>query len=150
MQVKIKRLISDIPVPQYQTNGSVAFDLASACDMVINPHDIALVPTGLVISTPPGFMLMLASRSSLPLKKGLTLANCVGIVDQDYCGPQDEIKIQVINLTPAPVEIKKGERIAQAMFVNICRATLMEMENADALSAENRGGFGSTEGYVQN
>jgi dUTP pyrophosphatase len=146
MQVKIKRLTPDATLPQYQTPGSVAFDLASSQDMVIAPRDIQLIPTGLVITTPPGFMLMLASRSSLPLKKGLTMANCVGIVDQDYCGPQDEIKIQAINLTEKPVEIKKGERVAQAMFVSIGRAILEEAVEFQA--TESRGGFGSTEGYA--
>lgn len=141
MNIKIKRLSPDIPLPQYQTPGSVAFDLASAADMIIAPRDIQLVPTGLVIATPPGFMLMLSPRSSLPLKKGLTMPNGPGIIDQDYCGPEDEIKIQVINLTDKPVEIKKGERIAQAIFVSIARAILEETE----ITAEkSRGGFGST------
>lgn len=147
MQVKIKRLSKDIPLPQYQTPGSVAFDLASAADMIIAPRDIELIPTGLIVSTPPGFMLMLSPRSSLPLKKGLTMPNGPGIIDQDYCGPEDEVKIQIINLTDKPVEIKKGERIAQAMFVNIGRAVLEETEILE--STESRGGFGSTDGYAQ-
>lgn len=145
MQVKIKRLSKDIPFPQYQTPGSVAFDLASAADMIIAPRDIQLIPTGLIVSTPPGFMLMLSPRSSLPLKKGLTMPNGPGIIDQDYCGPEDEVKIQIINLTDKPVEIKKGDRIAQAMFVNIGRAILEETEILE--SKESRGGFGSTAGY---
>jgi len=144
MQVKIKRLSPDIPLPQYQTAGSVAFDIASAVDIKIAPHDIQLIPTGLIIATPPGFMLMLSPRSSLPLKKGLTMPNGPGIIDQDYCGPQDEIKVQIINLTEKPVEIKKGDRIAQAMFVAISRAVL---EEAEMLAEESRGGFGSTAGY---
>lgn len=147
MNVKIKRLSKDIPLPQYQTPGSVAFDLASSMDMIIAPRDIQLIPTGLIVSTPPGFMLMLSPRSSLPLKKGLTMPNGPGIIDQDYCGPEDEVKIQVINLTDKPVEVKKGERIAQAMFVSIARAALEEIEFIE--NTESRGGFGSTAGYVQ-
>jgi len=145
MNVKIKRLSKELPLPQYQTPGSVAFDLPAAEDAMINPKEIALIPTGLIISTPPGYMLMLAPRSSLPLKKGLTMANCVGIVDQDYCGPQDEIKIQVINLTDKPVAIKRGERIAQAMFVNIGKAVLEEVGATE--TDVSRGGFGNTGGY---
>lgn len=144
MQVKIKRLNKDIPLPQYQTPGSVAFDLSAAEDIIIAPHNIILIPTGLVVQTPPGHMLMLAPRSSLPLKKGLTLANCVGIIDQDYCGPEDELKFQAINLTDKPVEIKKGDRIAQAVFVKMETANFEEIEE---IRAESRGGFGSTEGY---
>jgi dUTP pyrophosphatase len=147
MQVKIKRLSPDVPMPQYQTPGSAAFDLAAAEDKTIPAHGIALVATGLVVCTPEGFMLMLASRSSLPLKKGLTLANGVGIVDQDYCGPQDEVKVQILNLTDNPVEIKTGDRIAQAMFVKIDRATLEETESLD--KSDSRGGFGGTGGYGQ-
>lgn len=144
MKIKIKR-IRDLEMPKYQTHGSVAFDLSTAEDITIAPRDIVLIPTGLIVQTPPGFMLMLASRSSLPLKKGLTLANCVGIVDQDYCGPEDEIKIQVINLTEKPVELKKGDRIAQAIFVKIEQ---MQFEEATDLSTDkSRAGFGSTEGY---
>ena len=90
-------------------------------------------------------MLMLATRSSLPLKKGLSFPHGIGIIDQDYCGPEDEVKIQVLNLTDKPVQIAKGDRIAQAVFVKMETALFEEME--DVKTAQNRGGFGSTEGY---
>lgn len=145
MNIKFKRLSPDIPLPQYQTSGSAAFDLASANDISVAPHDIVLVPTGLIVATPPGHMLMLASRSSLPLKRGLTLANGIGIVDSDYQGPEDEVKIQVINLTDRIVEIKKGDRIAQGCFVKIETPVLEEIKELE--TNENRGGFGGTGGY---
>ena len=144
MQVKIKRLNKNIPLPQYQTSGSVAFDLTSAEDVVVAPRDIYLVPTGLVIKTPPGHMLMLATRSSLPLKKGLSFPHGIGIIDQDYCGPEDEVKVQVLNLTDKPVQIVSGDRIAQAVFVKMETAAFEEMKE---VGSESRGGFGSTEGY---
>ncbi|MFH1193880.1 MAG: dUTP diphosphatase [bacterium] len=145
MQIKIKRLDKSLPLPQYQTPGSVAFDLASSVDATVNPKEIKLVPTGLIIQAPAGHMLMLSSRSSLALKKGLMMGNGVGIVDADYCGPNDEIKIQLVNITGEPVEIKKGERLAQGMFVPVTREEFEEVETME--KSDSRGGFGSTAGY---
>jgi len=145
MQVKIKKLSQDVSLPQYQTAGSVAFDLASTEDITIAPKEVKLVPTGLVICTPPGYMLMLASRSSLAIKKGLMLGNGIGVIDQDYCGPEDEIKIQLVNIKDEPVTINKGERVAQGMFVKVEQATLEEVQELE--TKESRGGFGSTAGY---
>ena len=145
MQVKIKKLSQDTPLPQYQTPGSVAFDISSAEDVIIKPHQVYLVKTNLVICTPPGYMLMIASRSSLILKKGLTLGNGIGIVDQDYCGPEDEIKIQLFNTQDTPATVFKGERIAQALFIKVEKVELEEVESLE--SKESRGGFGSTSGY---
>ena len=141
MKVKIFKKNPEVPIPAYQTAGSVAFDLSPSEDAVIPPHEIRLVPTGLVICTPPGHMLAIAARSSTPLKRGLMIANGVGIVDQDYCGPDDEIKLQLLNFTDKPVEIKKGDRIAQGLFLTLDR---VEWEEVTELSSKTRGGFGST------
>ena len=73
------------------------------------------------------------------------LGNGVGIIDADYCGPADEIKIQLVNITGEPVEIKKGERLAQGMFVPIARGDFEEVEMME--KSDSRGGFGSTAGY---
>ena len=110
--------------------------------MVIAPGTIALVPTGLVIEVPPGHFLGIVARSSTPLKKGLMVANGVGIIDQDYCGPADEVKIQVLNFTAAPVHVAKGDRIAQGLFIPVARADWQE-EDGD-LRDGSRGGFGAT------
>lgn len=141
MKVKIFRKDSTIPLPAYKTPGSVAFDLAASQDTTIPPHEIRLIPTGLVICTPPGHMLLVATRSSTPMKKGLMLANGIGIVDQDFCGPEDEIRIQVYNFTDQPVEIKKGDRLAQGLFLKLDR---VKWEEVNTLSPKSRGGFGST------
>jgi len=141
MKVKIFRKDKSVSIPDYQTAGSVAFDLSPSEDAVIPPHEIRLIPTGLVICTPPGHMLVIAARSSTPLKKGLMIANGIGIVDQDYCGPDDEIKLQLFNFTDKPVEIKKGDRIAQGLFLKLDR---IEFEEAPQLDSKSRGGFGST------
>lgn len=141
MRIKIYRKNPDISLPSYQTAGSVAFDLSPSEDMVIPPHEVRLVPTGLVICTPPGHMLVIAARSSTPSKRGLMIANGIGIVDQDFCGPDDEIKLSLYNFTNQPVEIKKGDRLAQGFFLKLDR---IEWEKVNELTTSSRGGFGST------
>ncbi len=143
MKINIHRKNAEIAIPEYQTPGAVAFDLTANETVTIEPWAIALVPTGLVVATPPGHMLMLAARSSLPLKKGLMVANGVGIIDQDYCGPNDELKIQLLNITKSPITVEKGERIAQGMFVKIEKAEWEE----GLTTQDSRGGFGSSGGY---
>ena len=108
---------------------------------MIERGEIALVPTGLVIAVPAGHFLGIFARSSTPLKRGLVVANGVGVVDSDYSGPADEIKIQVMNVSPGPVFVKRGDRLAQGVILPFVRA---EFEDADAPATANRGGFGST------
>ena len=136
----VNRIDKSLPLPDYQTKGAVAFDLYSREDKTIKPGEIALLPTNLIVKIPSGYFLMIASRSSLPIKKRLMLVNGVGIIDQDYCGPEDEIKIQMMNISKKKVKIEKGERIAQALLVKIARPNLIEKK----IRAKSRGGFGST------
>jgi dUTP pyrophosphatase len=109
--------------------------------MVIAPGEVRLVPTGLVIEVPAGMFLGVFARSSTPLRKGLMVANGVGVVDSDYCGPSDEIKIPVINVTKPPVEIKRGDRIAQGILLP---SPQIEWEEVSELATTSRGGFGGT------
>lgn len=141
MVLTITRLSPDVPLPAYGTAGAAAFDLAAAADLTVPPHGIALVPTGLVVRVPEGHFLAVLARSSTPLKRGLMVANGVGVIDSDYCGPADEVKIQVINVTGAPVAVARGDRLAQAMVLAAPRVTFVEAATADQPS---RGGFGST------
>src|SRR6188472_3736823 len=104
INVRIQRLRPDVALPKYETDGAAGFDLAASDDVEIAPGAIALVPTGLVIEVPRGHCLGVFARSSTPLKRGLMVANGVGVIDEDYCGPADEIKIQVLNFTAQPVE----------------------------------------------
>src|SRR3989344_8152665 len=138
MKIKIKRLDNSIEIPRYQTAGAVGFDLASTTDILIKPKTIELVPTGLIVCIPEDCMLILASRSSLPIKKGLMMPNGIGIIDQDYCGPEDELKLQIYNFTEAPIQIKKGDRLCQGVFVKIAKA---DWEEVEELPAKTRGGF---------
>ena len=141
MQVKIKRIDTTLPLPEYQTSGAVAFDLYSREDMAIAPKTIALIPTNLIIETPKGYMLTVVTRSSTPKKKGLLVPHGIGIIDQDYHGEKDEIMLQVYNFTDQEVSITRGERVGQAAFVRVDRG---EWEEVSEMPETSRGGFGST------
>jgi len=100
-----------------------------------------LVPTGLVVAVPAGHFLGIFARSSTPLKRGLVVANGVGVLDSDYSGPTDELKIQLMNVTAAPGAIKRGDRLAQGVILPFVQA---EFEDAASSTGPDRGGFGST------
>lgn len=140
MQIKIKRIDKSLPLPKYQTEGSAAFDIYSREDLKINSNSQALVPSNLILEVPKGHALIIAARSSLS-KKGLALANGIGVIDQDYHGEKDEIGILLYNSTHEVVEIKRGERIAQGLIVPIEKA---DWEEAESIKKDSRGGFGST------
>ena len=141
MRLKIKRLQHAVGLPEPATGGAAGFDLAAAAEIEIPPRSIRLVGTGLVIAVPDGYFLGIFARSSTPLKRGLMVANGVGIVDSDYCGPADEIKIQVLNITDAPVKVARGDRLAQGIVLPCPR---IEWEEVQEMSVPTRGGFGST------
>jgi len=144
LTVRIHRLDPEVPLPRYETSGAAGFDLSASADVVVPPGGIALVPTGLVIEVPQGHFLGIFARSSTPLRRGLMVANGVGVVDEDYCGPKDEVKVQVLNFTQAPVTVARGDRLAQGLFIPVARAEWQETE--DAPRSGSRGGFGATGG----
>ena len=140
MRLSITRLDPSVPLPVYSTPGAAAFDLAAAADVDVPPGEIRLIGTGLVVKVPDGHFLAIIARSSTPLKRGLIVANSVGVIDSDYCGPTDEVKIQVLNITQTTALVRKGDRIAQAMVLAAPRVEFVEGETAET----SRGGFGST------
>jgi dUTP pyrophosphatase len=142
MRVRIRRLNAQVKLPQYETAAAAAFDFAAATDLDVPPGEVRLVPTGLVIEVPAGMFLGVFARSGTPLKRGLMVANGVGVVDPDYCGPTDEVKIAVLNFTSRPVTIHAGDRLAQGIFLPAAR---VEWEEASEFLAQSRGGFGSTD-----
>ena len=108
MKVRIKRIDKSLPLPQYETAGAVGFDFLAREEVTINPQEIKLIPGNVIVEVPKGYALILASRSSTPKKHGLTKPHGIGVIDQDYCGPEDEVKIQVYNFTDEPVTISRG------------------------------------------
>ena len=142
MKVKIKRIDQNLPLPVYETSGSVGFDLLCREDVTINPSEIALLPANVIVETPQGYMLIVTLRSSTPKKYGLLMPHGVGIIDNDYCGEKDEIKIQVYNFTANTITVKRGDKIAQGIFTKVDKA---QWEEVERMNQQTRGGFGSTE-----
>ena len=142
MRVKIKRIDKSFKLPKHETKGSVGFDLICRKDVLIKSNSISLLPTNIIVETPKGYMLMLAPRSSTFRKKGLLMPNSIGIIDQDYCGDNDEIMLQVYNARSDEVMVSKGEKLGQGIFV---RVDQIEWDETDKSMGEDRGGFGSTD-----
>ena len=109
--------------------------------MRVAPGQIALVRTGLVIEVPTGHFLGIFARSSTPLKRGLMVANGVGVIDPDYSGPNDEVMVPVLNFTAAEVTVSRGDRLAQAVVLPARRVTWQEVSEIRLVT---RGGFGAT------
>lgn len=140
MRVRIRRIDKSLPLPEYKTAGAVAFDLAARISVTILPKGIVRVPLNVAVEPPPGYMVMLAARSSLH-KKGLMLAHSVGIVDNDFAGNEDEYIVPLYNFTDKEVAISRGERLVQGVFKKYDKADWDEVED---LGNKTRGGFGTT------
>lgn len=142
MKVKIQRIDKNLPLPKYETEGSVGFDFLAREDTEIPAKTVSLIPGNVIVEVPQTYMLLISLRSSTPRKKGLLMPHGIGVIDHDYCGPEDEIKIQVYNFTNQPVTVKRGEKIAQGIFVHIDK---FDWEEVQKIRENSRGGFGSTD-----
>lgn len=140
LDITVKRIDKDLPLPTYATAGSVGFDLLCREDTEIASRNLGFIPANVIVRTPPGYMLLLTLRSSTPGRKGLIIPHGVGVIDQDYCGEGDELLIQVYNVRDEAITVKRAERIAQGMFVPVLHITWHEVDDV----GEGRGGFGST------
>src|SRR5262249_6350609 len=109
LAVRIARIDPTLPLPAYETPGAVGFDLLARVETTVTPGTLARIPANVIVETPPGYMLLIAARSSLPGRKGLSVPHGIGVIDQDYCGAGDEILVQVYNFTDAPVTVARGE-----------------------------------------
>jgi len=146
MHIRIARKDTSLPLPRYESTGAVGFDLITRETTIIEAGNIALVPGNVIVEVPEGYALLIVPRSSLPRKKALVCPHSIGVIDQDYHGPDDELLVQVQNISNEPVTVERGERIAQGMFVKVETA---EWEEVDDHGAESRGGFGSTGSHVE-
>lgn len=128
-------------LPFRATEHSAGYDFCASEGVFVRPHSISLIPTGIKCQLEPEYYLQLALRSSTPKKKGLMLANGIGIIDADYYNNPDNeghIMFQVYNFTDSTVEIEEGERIGQG---TILKYFITDDDNA---SGTRNGGFGST------
>jgi len=142
MKLKIKLVDPSMPLPSYQTLGSVAFDLYSRTDLKIMPKSLGFIPLNIIAEIEDkDYALLIVPRSSTPKKKGLLIPHGIGIIDHDFCGKNDEIHFQCYNFSDKVVKIEKGERVAQGLLVKIAVADIVEVKKT---KQKSRGGFGST------
>jgi dUTP pyrophosphatase len=144
VEVKVIRLPhgADLPLPEYHSAQAAGLDLLAAVtvDLIIQPGQRALVPTGIAIAFPPGSEAQVRPRSGLAARHGVTVLNAPGTVDADYRG---EIQVILINLGDTPYLVQRGARIAQLVIAPVLRANLSESQEL-AGSKRGGGGFGST------
>nr|WP_218842727.1 dUTP diphosphatase [Nocardioides marinus] len=141
LPVPVVRLDPDLPLPGYAHPGDAGADLHTTVDVVLAPGERALVPTGIALALPEGYVGLVHPRSGLAARHGVSIVNTPGTVDAGYRG---EVKVLLVNLDPRePVELRRGERIAQLVVQRVERAAFVEV---DALpdSARGTGGYGST------
>ena len=145
--VPITRLRQDepgepaVPLPRYMTPGSAGMDIAAALTdpVVLAPLQRCVIPTGFALALPQDYEAQVRPRSGLALRQGLTILNAPGTIDADY---REEVKILLINLGDKPVEVKRGDRIAQLVIAPVARVCWTEVDTLD--STQRRGGFGHT------
>ena len=142
IKIQIKKLSNSVIIPKYETSGSSGMDIAAHVEnnIIINPGEKALVSTGFSIAIPTGYEVQIRPRSSIEVKKNITVLNTPGTIDADYRG---EIKVILINLGQEKFIIQNGERIAQMV---VCPVVQANLEEVTELSDTKRGsgGFGST------
>ena len=140
MKIRVRRFDKDLPLPSYATKGAVALDCISRADVSIPPRSVGYAPLNIALKPPRGNFVLMAARSSLH-KRGLMLANGIGIGDEDFAGDNDEYQAALYNFTDVPVEVKRGDRIVQIIVLPFDR---VEWEEVNSHGGRDRGGFGST------
>ena len=146
VKVQVKRLRESsgeqVPLPRYMTEHSAGMDLFADVEgeVVLNPGERRLVPTGIALSIPPGFEGQVRPRSGLAMREGISLVNTPGTIDADYRG---EVGVLLINFGQQPFRLKRGDRIAQLVIAPVCRGELELTDELEATS-RNEGGFGHT------
>ena len=143
VQVLISRLDESVPLPSYAKPGDAGADLTARVDVTLQPGERALVPTGISIALPNGYVALVHPRSGLAIKHGVTMVKSPGTVDAGFRG---ELQIILINHDPKEaISFKKGDRIAQLVIQQVERANFVEVESLPG-SDRGAGGFGSTGG----
>jgi len=144
VRIEVRRLDPAIPLPSYAHPGDAGADVCTTVDVRLDPGERALVPTGIGIALPEGFVALVHPRSGLAARCGVSIVNAPGTVDAGYRG---EIKVMLINLDPRePVVLRRGDRIAQLVIQTVERARFVEVDDLPA-SVRGAGGHGSTGGF---
>jgi len=140
MKIRIKLFDKDLPAPEYKSEKAAALDLYARETITIQPGTVGLVPLNIAIELPKNHWVLMSARSSLH-KRGVMMANGIGVGDEDYCGDNDEYRAALLNYTNEAVTIERGERIVQMI---VMQREPVELEIVEKLDGKDRGGFGST------
>lgn len=143
--IQILRLDPELPVPAYAQPGDAGADLFARVDVRLEPGERALVPTGLALALPEGYVALVHPRSGLAIRSGLSIVNAPGTIDAGYRG---EIQVCLVNLDPrTPIELSRGDRIAQLVIQRFETAEFVEVAELPE-SVRGTGGHGSTGGFA--
>jgi len=144
VEVLIRRLDPDLPLPSYAHPGDAGADLSTAVDVELAPGERAMVPTGVAVALPDGYAAFVHPRSGLAARAGLGIVNAPGTVDAGYRG---EITVLLVNHDRSePVRLRRGDRVAQLVIQRVEQARFCEVETLPG-SARGAGGYGSTGGF---
>jgi dUTP pyrophosphatase len=144
LPVPVVRLDPDLPLPAYAHPGDAGADLMTRVDVTLQPGERALVPTGIAMAVPEGYVALVHPRSGLAARHGLSIVNTPGTIDAGYRG---EVSVLLVNLDPAePIELRRGDRVAQLVFQRVEQAAFAEVEVLPE-SVRGGGGYGSTGGF---
>jgi dUTP pyrophosphatase len=146
VEILINRLDPGVPLPAYAHPGDAGADLTTTVDVRLEPGERMLVPTGISIALPNGYVALVHPRSGLAARFGVSIVNAPGTVDAGYRG---EVKVMLINLDPTePVRLSRGDRIAQLVVQRVEQARFVEVDRLPG-STRGAGGYGSTGGFVE-
>lgn len=145
LEIAVQMLDADLPPPSYAHPGDAGADLLTSVDVALAPGERALVPTGIAIALPEGYVGLVHPRSGLAARHGLSIVNTPGTVDAGYRG---EIKVLLINHDPIEsIELRRGDRVAQLVVQRCERARFVPSETLPE-TARGDGGYGSTGGFA--
>jgi dUTP pyrophosphatase len=146
VQIQIRRLDAGLPLPTYAHPGDAGADLHTTVDLTLAPGERRLVPTGVALAIPEGYVGLVHPRSGLAHRHGLSIVNAPGTIDAGYRG---EVQVCLVNLDAGtPIDLRRGDRIAQLVVQRVEQADFVEVAELDQ-SARGSGGYGSTGGFGQ-
>ena len=142
MKVKIKKVRKNAVIPSYATVGAAGMDMYTANEepITLKPLQRELIPLGVSIELEEGYVAYIFPRSGLASKKGITLSNCVGVIDSDYRG---EIMASLMNASYEDYEVQPGDRVCQTVIMPVEKAELVEVQELSSTD-RGKGGFGHT------